>query len=294
MAPQSWKEEIFEAIDLDILSQVLNLGKLDMDYLGKILDFVLITLQKLSAPAKEDELKALKQKISNARIKIMQSLLKGPAGLEYVKNAFAKRHGPPSDASTALPLTMRWLSSVWDSKDQEWHEHTNALLELTRSNESSSQRLLPSTTLRTGGSSIVKTSGSQLTSVPSTSKNATDLNRGIESFRLSTLATKLGVRNIAFLGSGLLLLNYIVAILAAVFMPQVFKRSLMISAHTILALSLIFQARLLEKANYTKKIISHMKRRNGISLHQEIESIRMGSGQIELQVMDTGRILIQS
>ncbi|KAI7996355.1 Suppressor of RPS4-RLD 1 [Camellia lanceoleosa] len=49
------------------------------------------------------------------------------------------------------------------------------LLELTRSNESSSQRLLPSTTLRTGGSSIVKTSGSQLTSVPSTSKNATGI-----------------------------------------------------------------------------------------------------------------------
>ncbi|CAL5383074.1 unnamed protein product [Camellia sinensis] len=74
----------------------------------------------------------------------------------------------------------------------------------------------------------------------------------------------------------------------------VFKRSLMIPIHTILALSLIFQARLLEKANYRKKITSHMKRRNGISLHQEIESIRMGSGQIELPVMDTGRILIQS
>ncbi|CAL5423586.1 unnamed protein product [Camellia sinensis] len=75
---------------------------------------------------------------------------------------------------------------------------------------------------------------------------------GDRKFQISTLATKLGVRNIAFLGSGLLLLNYIGAILAAVFMPQVFKRSLMIPAHTILALSLIFQARLLEKANYTK------------------------------------------
>ncbi|KAI8010848.1 hypothetical protein LOK49_LG06G01374 [Camellia lanceoleosa] len=95
---------------------------------------------------------------------------------------------------------------------------------------------------------------------------------GNRKFQISTLATKLGVRNIAFLGSGLLLLNYIGAILAAVFMPQ---------------------ARLLEKANYTKKITSHMKRRNGISLYQEIESIRMGSGQIELQVMGTGRILIQ-
>ncbi|XP_028072942.1 homogentisate solanesyltransferase, chloroplastic-like [Camellia sinensis] len=44
---------------------------------------------------------------------------------------------------------------------------------------------------------------------------------GDRKFQISTLATKLGVRNIAFLGSGLLLLNYIVAILAAVFMPQV-------------------------------------------------------------------------
>ncbi|KAI8019036.1 hypothetical protein LOK49_LG04G00497 [Camellia lanceoleosa] len=43
---------------------------------------------------------------------------------------------------------------------------------------------------------------------------------GNRKFQISTLATKLGVRNIAFLGSGLLLLNYIGAILAAVFMPQ--------------------------------------------------------------------------
>lgn len=40
-------------------------------------------------------------------------------------------------------------------------------------------------------------------------------------FQISTLATKLGVRNIAFLGSGLLLINYIGAILAAVYLPQV-------------------------------------------------------------------------
>lgn len=40
-------------------------------------------------------------------------------------------------------------------------------------------------------------------------------------FQISTFATKLGVRNIAFLGSGLLLLNYVAAIFAAVYMPQV-------------------------------------------------------------------------
>lgn len=41
-------------------------------------------------------------------------------------------------------------------------------------------------------------------------------------FQIATLATKLGVRNISFLGSGLLLLNYIAAILAAIYMPQVY------------------------------------------------------------------------
>jgi hypothetical protein len=35
------------------------------------------------------------------------------------------------------------------------------------------------------------------------------------------LATKLGVRNIAFLGSGLLVANYIAAIAVAFLMPQV-------------------------------------------------------------------------
>ncbi|MBA0684288.1 hypothetical protein Goari_025883, partial [Gossypium aridum] len=44
---------------------------------------------------------------------------------------------------------------------------------------------------------------------------------GDRKFQISTLATKLGVRNIAFLGSGLLLVNYVAAVLAAIYMPQV-------------------------------------------------------------------------
>ncbi|XVE75798.1 hypothetical protein DITRI_Ditri12bG0121100 [Diplodiscus trichospermus] len=79
---------------------------------------------------------------------------------------------------------------------------------------------------------------------------------GDRKFQISTLATKLGVRNIAFLGSGLLLVNYVTAVLAAVYMPQAFRRSLMIPAHILLALCLIFQAWLLEQANYTKEAIS--------------------------------------
>ncbi|ONH95705.1 hypothetical protein PRUPE_7G086500 [Prunus persica] len=75
-------------------------------------------------------------------------------------------------------------------------------------------------------------------------------------FQISTFATKLGVRKIAFLGSGLLLLNYVGSIFAASFMPQAFRRSLMIPTHTILALSLIFQTWVLEQANYTKEAIA--------------------------------------
>ncbi|XP_031282504.1 homogentisate solanesyltransferase, chloroplastic [Pistacia vera] len=79
---------------------------------------------------------------------------------------------------------------------------------------------------------------------------------GDRKFQISTLATKLGVRNIAFLGSGLLLVNYIAAILAAIYTPQAFRRNLMIPAHLILASCLIFQAWVLERANYTKEAIS--------------------------------------
>nr|AKM76560.1 AT3G11945-like protein [Erodium foetidum] len=79
---------------------------------------------------------------------------------------------------------------------------------------------------------------------------------GDRKFQISTLATKLGVRNIAYLGSGLLLLNYIASVLAAIYMPQAFRRSIMIPVHSVLALSLIYQTRVLEQANYTKEAIS--------------------------------------
>ncbi|KAM0952073.1 putative homogentisate solanesyltransferase [Dioscorea sansibarensis] len=83
---------------------------------------------------------------------------------------------------------------------------------------------------------------------------------GDRKFQISTLATKMGVRNIALLGSGLLLANYLGAVLAAIYMPQGFRRSLMIPAHAILALGLIFQAWILERANYTKEAISQFYR----------------------------------
>ncbi|KAG4921363.1 hypothetical protein JHK82_050329 [Glycine max] len=44
---------------------------------------------------------------------------------------------------------------------------------------------------------------------------------GDRKYQISTFATKLGVWNIAFLGSGILLVKYIVSVLAAIYMPQV-------------------------------------------------------------------------
>ncbi|GJN27569.1 hypothetical protein PR202_gb15599 [Eleusine coracana subsp. coracana] len=57
LAPKVWKEEIVENIDLEILSQVLESGSQDAQYLGQILQYSLDMVRKLSASAKEDEMK---------------------------------------------------------------------------------------------------------------------------------------------------------------------------------------------------------------------------------------------
>ncbi|KAJ9552328.1 hypothetical protein OSB04_016373 [Centaurea solstitialis] len=191
MSPKSWKPKITEVIDLDILSQLLSSHRLDMEYLGTVMEFALVSLQKLSAVAHENRLKeshkkvvlelaelcqagdgsnlshavalvkglrfvleqiqVLKQEISKARMKILEPLLKGPTGLEYLGKAFAKLYGPPSDALNHLPMTVQWLSSVVPGKDQEWIEHTRASLEL-QEGSSTDRPVIPSTALRTGGS----------------------------------------------------------------------------------------------------------------------------------------------
>ncbi|KAI9103684.1 hypothetical protein K1719_023307 [Acacia pycnantha] len=200
IAPQNWKEGIFAAIDVEFFSQVLKSGNMDVDYLGKILEFSLVSLQKLSAPANEEKMKdthqrlfselteicqsrdesnypcvmalikglqfvleqiqTLKKEISKARIKLMEPLINGPAGLDYLRNAFAYRYGSPSDANTSLPSTLRWVSSLWTCKDQEWKEHS-ILTSALEGSDSPSQGCLPSTTLQTGGNILVRTSGAQ-------------------------------------------------------------------------------------------------------------------------------------
>ncbi|KAL9229053.1 hypothetical protein vseg_004569 [Gypsophila vaccaria] len=191
MSPEIWRQEISDAIDIDILTQVLESGTLDINYLGKILEFALTTLQKLSAPATDDEMKAahqnllaelrqmslaeeesnspsaiavikglrfilqqiqiLKKEISRARIRMMEPMIKGPAGLEYLQKAFSNRYGPLSNASTSLPLTKNWLSLVRPNLDQVWGEHVDSMSHLPATPASGCQGI-PSIALRTGGS----------------------------------------------------------------------------------------------------------------------------------------------
>ncbi|PIA40931.1 hypothetical protein AQUCO_02300007v1 [Aquilegia coerulea] len=192
MAPHSWKQNIYAAIDLDILSQVMMSGIHDLSYLGKILEFALVTLQKLSAPASEDEMikshmklmdelreisqagdesntsfvfamikglrfvleqiQILKRDISKARIRLLEPVIQGPAGFEYLRKAFGNRYGSPSNASNSLPLTVQWLLSVRSSVEQVWDEYTGSLSGLSTRHASSTHGLPPHTALRTGGS----------------------------------------------------------------------------------------------------------------------------------------------
>lgn len=128
-------------------------------------------------------LQVLKQEISKARIGMLQPILTGPHGFDYLRKAFAKRYGVPSDANTKLPKTVQWLSSVWQCKNQEWEEHKN-LLSLSVVSEGSTQGCLPSTSLRTGGRSIVRlANASQQTS--STARETTGANNRIHQFSFS-------------------------------------------------------------------------------------------------------------
>ncbi|KAL3366272.1 hypothetical protein AABB24_011099 [Solanum stoloniferum] len=193
MSPPSWRQEIVETVDINILSQVLNSGTLDMDYFGRILEFALVTLRKLSVPLVEDELntnhqkflkelgentqdrenstalfaslvikglqfvlrqiKKLKGEISKAHIKLLEPLIKGPAGFEYLRSSFSNRYGPPTEAPISLPLVKQWLSSVMLVAEQEWDDHLNSLSSLRLSSGAHSLEKAP-ITLRAGGSSL--------------------------------------------------------------------------------------------------------------------------------------------
>ncbi|XP_050208723.1 uncharacterized protein LOC126659468 isoform X2 [Mercurialis annua] len=192
MSPQSWRQEIVETVDVDGLSQVLKSGIINMDYLRKSLEFALVTIEKLSAPANDEEIKSshnkllreleetseagdkssssfsllmikglrnvlreiqdLKKEISKAHLKFVEPIIKGSAGLEYLKRAFCDRYGPPADASPSLILTKQLLSAILPTAEQEWNEYKDSLLGLA--SDTGSTQVIPKT-LRTGGTITV-------------------------------------------------------------------------------------------------------------------------------------------
>ncbi|KAF7009275.1 hypothetical protein CFC21_023833 [Triticum aestivum] len=174
LAPKGWKEEIYENIDLEILSQVLESGSQDTQYLGQILQYSLDMVRKLSAAAKDDEMKAshdkllselaassedndngvssfviavikglrftleeikqLQVEVSKAYVQLMQPTIKGSAGVKYLQKAFGDRYGPPANASASLPVTLQWISASKSIVEAEWREHLGSLSVLPAAN----------------------------------------------------------------------------------------------------------------------------------------------------------------
>ncbi|CAM0904563.1 unnamed protein product [Alopecurus aequalis] len=169
LAPKAWKEEILGNIDIEILSQVLESGSKDTQYLGQIMQYSLDMVRKLSAVAKEDEMKKnhdkllselaassevdngvssfviavikglrftleeikeLQAEVSKAHIQLMQPMIKGSAGVEYLQKAFGDRYGPPANATASLPATLQWVTTSKNMVDAEWSEHLGSLLVL--------------------------------------------------------------------------------------------------------------------------------------------------------------------
>jgi len=78
---------------------------------------------------------------------------------------------------------------------------------------------------------------------------------GDKKFGIETFTTKMGVKNVSYIGSGLLLMNYVFAIGLSLFNPTWFNQKIMISVHALLATYLIVKAKKLVSAGFTKKAV---------------------------------------
>ena len=80
---------------------------------------------------------------------------------------------------------------------------------------------------------------------------------GDRKYGIDTFATRLGVRNISFLGSGLLLLNYATAVALPLMLPSAgFNAAVMAPAHALLGLMLVYQTLKLDAAKYSQPAIA--------------------------------------
>ena len=81
----------------------------------------------------------LQTEVSKARIQMIQPIIKGSAGVEYLQKAFADRYGPPSNASSSLPVTLQWISTSKNIVEEEWSEHSDSLSVLPSASHVSSE-----------------------------------------------------------------------------------------------------------------------------------------------------------
>ena len=79
-------------------------------------------------------------------------------------------------------------------------------------------------------------------------------------YKIQTFSTRLGVKKVSYIGSGLLLANYAFAIGLSVQNPTWFNQPLMIGVHALYALFLIVKTRALEKAEFTRGAIQQYYR----------------------------------
>jgi homogentisate solanesyltransferase len=90
--------------------------------------------------------------------------------------------------------------------------------------------------------------------VISITKDLADI-EGDKKFNIETFATRVGVRGVSYLGSGLLLANYLGAVAVAAWKSAWFNQTLMIGAHLAFAAFLVVKTRALEAEGYTKAAV---------------------------------------
>eukprot|EP00249_Psilotum_nudum_P022113 c28380_g1_i1 orf=183-3803(+) len=134
LAPESWKQELHDSLDLEIFSQLLSSGSHDYDYFHRMLDYALNIVLRLGAPARDEDARGaqevlfqelsditslmgernsfvyalvkglrfvleqvqlLKADISATRIHALASFIQGTAGVEYLQNSFARCYEVP-------------------------------------------------------------------------------------------------------------------------------------------------------------------------------------------------------
>ncbi len=78
---------------------------------------------------------------------------------------------------------------------------------------------------------------------------------GDRKYNISTFASRLGVRRVALLGSGLLLANYLFAVVLAVSMPGAFRSWVMGPAHAVLGAALVYNTAQLDASKYSQQAI---------------------------------------